>query len=249
MGLALGSAVIPRAVAEAQTSAEEQALALYNRAEERFRTDEFETAALLLREAIGLYDAAPMHFNLARALRELGKLDEARAEYALFLEMEPDTTRRGVVEARIAEIDREIATAEAAAAAEREDNEAAEAEVAEAEDSLEGEGAEDGGGPSLAPWLLAASAVVPLGVGVAFGVLFNGEVDAARDADDHQQAADHASTADTYALVANISFVAGALMGVAGLAWGLIDVMSVSDGETDVAVRVGPGSVEIAGTF
>lgn len=249
IGLTVGFGALPCPRAIAQTTAEEQALALYDRAEERFRTDEFERAAILLREAIELHDAAPMHFNLARALRETGDLAGAVAEYTLFLEMDPDSPRRTVVEGRISRLDAQLAAADAERQGETAGEQGDQDDYSTEEPGDSDDEAVDAGGTSLAPWLIAAGAVVPLGLGVTFGVLFNNEVDAARAADDHQQAAEHSSNADTYSIVANVSFVVGGLMAVVGLTWGLIDVLSVSNGDTDVALRVGPASLELAGTF
>lgn len=99
--LALLFVLTPLGLSAQDLSPEDQSVVFFERAREAFDLGEFERANLLLREAIELNDVAPLHYNLARSLQELGQWEEAFDEYVTFLRMAPDTPERTRVEARI----------------------------------------------------------------------------------------------------------------------------------------------------
>jgi len=224
---------IPPALAQApeteETAAREQAVVLYTRAEERYREGDYQTAALLLREAIALHEAAAMHYNLAKALEELEDGEGAIAAYERFLELAPEHPERAAVSARVAEIRAmESAPPEAAALSEPEP----EPEPVEATTS-----------PSVGPWIVLASAALPLGSGIATGVLSAGAIDDARDSSDQPSAKEDADRARRLARAANASFAIAGALAIAGVVWAIVD-RSGSDGR-GTALRLGPTGLEL----
>ncbi|MEQ9078800.1 MAG: tetratricopeptide repeat protein, partial [Sandaracinaceae bacterium] len=144
VAVGLAVAALGSAPARAQEDASlDQAVVLFQRAEQRFRLGDYETAATLLREAIALEPAPPLYFNLGRALEELGDLRGAREAYESFLELAPEHPERATVEARVVELTAAEARADAEAARAREEAEARAAAEAEAEAAREA--------PPLAP--------------------------------------------------------------------------------------------------
>ncbi len=241
----------PRDPAEAR----EEALTLFRRAGEHFEAGQYDRSKLLLQEAISLYDAPPLHYNLARTHDELGELEEARREYRSFLDGVEDAPNRAEVEARIEAIDEmlvrqaeERALAEVAAreAAEREAARQAEAQTSPIEEAPS---------RSAGPWITLGSAAAPLAGAVAMSVLFQREVDDARNAPDQVTADDHRSRADGLGLGANILYGVAGAVAAAGLIWLVVDLTRSADsdaedeGGTSAQIHVGPSSVALSGTF
>ncbi|GAB5549291.1 MAG: hypothetical protein SangKO_090510 [Sandaracinaceae bacterium] len=250
MAVGLAVAALGSAPARAQEDASlDQAVVLFQRAEQRFRQGDYETAATLLREAIALEPAPPLYFNLGRALEELGDLRGAREAYESFLELAPEHPERATVEARVVELTAAEARADAEAARAREEAEARAAAEAEAEAAREAPTLAPRS-PDAAPWILAGAALIPLGVGVVFGVLFEDAVAAARAAPSQADAGPFVADAELFGGLATASFVLSGVLAVAGTVWGLIDLATLSAGDGGQAsVRVGPGRLVLEGAF
>ena len=206
----------------AQQDEPDPVLVLAERAHELFVRGDFARSASLLREAIAIRDDARLHYNLGRALQELGEWAAARTEYARFVELEPNTEERERVEARMQLLDERIRAEQVRIEAERrrlvEEQRRAEARRIEEQRRVASR--------SRAPWVVLGIGGASLVAGMAQGLRFNAEVDAARDAMDHEEAQPHARSADRLALGANITFGLGGAMTLIGLVWGLVDARS-----------------------
>ncbi len=245
-GLAV-SLVSPR-TGQAQADAEAQALVMFVRAREHYRGGEFERSVLLLQEAIALHDIAPLHYNLGRALQELGRWVQAGAEYERFLEMAPDTPERTRVEARLDQIRARIAemsppppdaNVPGSSAPEPAAPEPAAPEPPTSETTARG--------ADPAPWIGLGVGAAVSAAGIPFAVLFDGAVGAARAAPDHRSASDAAAEAEIYGAAANTLFAVGGVVAIAALTWGLVE-LSLS-GDEPVEVTVGPSRISLRGRF
>lgn len=197
----------------------EQAVALYRAAQVHYQEGRFAEAIDLLLEAIELQDAAALHYNLGRSYQELGRWAEASAAYRAYLEGDPESPRRAQVEARIEQLDRRAT-----------------------QDSAEGTagvgGDEDGTGLSTGdtssdrrrvspwPWAIVGTGAVSLVVGVVFAGLFNAQMELAEDpSTDNLSALEAYELAGSYGTAANTTLALGGVMTMAGLIWGIIDLI------------------------
>ncbi|MFK7986411.1 MAG: tol-pal system YbgF family protein [Sandaracinaceae bacterium] len=230
-------AVLTTSVATAQQppdTAEQQARVLFQRAVAHYESGEFERAAVMLEEAIALHDIAVLHHNLGRALQEMGRWEEARAEYVLYLDREPDSPQRPRVEARLAQLDERIA--------EQRRTEAVEGDAVGVEPTLP---SRDASSPSPVPWVVLGVGVAALVSAIPFGVLFDDAVMQSRAAADHRAAAGPAADAEVYAVTADALLIAGGALALAGLIWGTVEVSAT----TSVDVALGPTGVVARGAF
>jgi hypothetical protein len=110
---------------------------------------------------------------------------------------------------------------------------------------------DEGGGASIdpVPWIVAGVGVAVLGAGVAFGVVSQDYDTQAADEPVMATAVDLHSQAETFAILANVFFIAGGLTAAAGLVWGIVSLTGGGDEETEVSARVLPGGLELFGRF
>ena len=241
--LLAGLALLAPPTALAQGTAQDQALTLYRRAADRYGAGEFETAAVLLREAIRLHDAAAFHHNLGRALEELGRWQEAQEQYRVFLEREPESSERVRVEARIRSMQERIDEAQEAVVAPP-------SEVVEQPDPEAEPTRPSGPSTEPAPYITLGASAVPFALGVVFAVLFEDEVAAAREAPDQQQTYSHIRTAESLSAASGVFFVAGALLAASGVVWAVIDLSTSPDeGRAGLQLRLGPSGGALAAAF
>ncbi|MFK7986353.1 MAG: tol-pal system YbgF family protein [Sandaracinaceae bacterium] len=188
----------------------DEALVMYERARERYEAGDFDRAVLLLEEALVLHDAPELHYNLARALQELGRWAEARDEYIAYRERAPESAVSERVDARIELLDRRIAEEEAAAAPPEPDVPPPPPEPPPA--------------PPLdpAPWVLAGSGAVIAAAAIPFGVLFLDADSTAANAPNHEAAFGPANDATNFAIVANVLLGVGVVTGLVGIVWGIV---------------------------
>lgn len=224
-------------VADAQDEdTRERALVYFRGARDAYEAGEFQRSVVLLEEALELHDVASLHYNLGRALHELGRWRDARAEYVKFLDMDPDTEERARVEARIVVLTETI---------ERE--ELAEQRQAPAPEPPGETSTSEGAAPrevQAAPWILLSVGVAAFGAGAVSGVLSRRSLDEVRGAPDHRSALSVGETARRRATLANVLFVSGAVVSATGLIWGL-----VSRRRPRVEVDVGLTSIGLRGRF
>lgn len=183
-----------------------RALTLFEESEKAYDAGRFAEAISLLQQAYALKKEPVLLYNLGRAYEGAGDLANAADAYESFLKAQPETPDRGALEQRIATMRRQLAEREALA------KKARERENAQKEKS-----------PNVAPWIVSGIGVAGLGTGVVFGVLSHGKHSDAVN-DPTYAGADHAqSQAKTFATVANVCLVAGAVVLVAGVVWYVLD--------------------------
>lgn len=213
------------ASAEGADGAAARAMELYRAAQVSYREGDYEAAVALLTDAIELHDAAALHYNLGRSYQELRRWGEARAEYVAFLESDPDSPQRAQVEERIAEIDRLTAEPAPEPAPPPE-------EEPELDDPQVPPPQVDAPPRRVAatPWVLFGLGVLSLGTGVAMGALFLGQMNLAEDPGaTPDEAAAALDRAENYSTAATITLVVGGGLAIAGLVWGIIDLLRSRD--------------------
>ncbi|HEY8429977.1 MAG TPA: hypothetical protein VIL20_16455, partial [Sandaracinaceae bacterium] len=119
-----------------------------------------------------------------------------------------------------------------------------------------GAGSPAGAGPSAGPFVLLGIGAAALAAGIGFGV-------AALDAESEyaglrpgtpQQAEDAAgvySRWETFAITADVLFVAGGVAAAGGLAWLLVELLAAPSPSTALAPVLGPGvaGLSLSGTW
>ncbi len=216
---------------EAGPDDHERAVILYEQARDLYDAGDFERSVVFLEEAVALSDTPALHYNLGRALQELGRWEEARDQYGLYLEQEPETPQRTRVEARIALLEERIHPAVALEPSPARPNPLA---------------ADRSTPIAPAPWVLAGAGVVTIAAAIPFAVLFSEAHESARRASTHEMAYGPAQDALMFAIVADVLFGVGGLAAAAGVVWGLVEV---TGGDAAVQVRLGPGRAEVSGRF
>ena len=227
-----------------------EAMELFRRSATAYRDGDFEEAATLLRRAYEIEPVPVLQYNLARALEGLGDLPGAVAAYEAYLEGEPDARDRGSIEARLATLREQIAEREALArAAEARAAEEEAARTASEPPRTTPEPVPERGGPSAAPWIVAAVGVAGVGVAIGLGAVAQDTNAAAMEEPVHERRVELVDEAQTYALAANVAFGVGGALALAGLVWGIVDVASIGGRSEDAAVAIGPGGVLVRGAF
>ncbi len=219
------------ATAERQTPGKKKlALEKFEHGAARYREGKFAEAAKLFEEAYALEPEPVLLRNLARAYEGIegrAAAQKAIEAYALFLRIDARTPDRGAIEQRIKamqeRIDKEIALER------QRDDETRRAERAEqARHAAEEEAKKrqvERRKPSAVPWIVAGVGAAGIGAGVVFGLMSNGaRTTAASEATDAMTAVREHDRAKTFALAANIAFVAGGALALGGLVWGIVDV-------------------------
>lgn len=213
--------------AEASSGDVEQAMVLYRAAALSYEEGRFEEAIALLRQSIERYDAAAFHHNLARALEQLGRWSEARDEYLIFLEREPDSQNRAVVESRLEVLDRRMEESGL-------NDPASEPQAPLSDGAGEGRPQHSGSDTVEAhrrvvrpwPWAIFGVGAAALVTGVVFGALFNVDHRLAHDpATNMVDAFEAYDRAESWATVANSTLIAGGVVALSGLIWGIVDLV------------------------
>jgi tetratricopeptide (TPR) repeat protein len=180
-----------------------------------YKAGRFAEAIAKLREAVALDPNPILLFNLARVYESSGDLDHALESFRGYLAGDPTAEDRGAVEKRIATLERQIRERDAARAAPPPPPPSHAAPTLVIREARR---------PSAAPWIVASAGAAAVGVGGAFGVMALTTHDSAVNDPVQATAADAQANAKTFATVANVLFVAGAVVLVTGVVWGLIDV-------------------------
>jgi tetratricopeptide (TPR) repeat protein len=239
--LALFVALSP-ATAYAGKAEEAKAAKLFDQAEAEYQGGNFKKAIELLLEAQRLAPDAVLHYNLARAYEGLGELDPALASYRAYLEADPSSKDRGAVEARIKTIEQLKADREAKANPRpvpppgQPDKPKPEPES-----------------PSAVPWVIAGIGALGLGAG---GVLGGLSLMRTNEAEEPTTSGEDVVTlqeeAQTFATGANITFAISGAVLAAGVIWGIVDVVSTTDGgdsPTSLRIEITTGGARLVGVF
>ncbi len=186
------------------------AMQLFHNSADAYKAGHFDDAIALLKQAYALKQEPILLYNLARAYEGVGDLENAVTNYRGYLAASPNADDRGAVEQRIATLDRQIAERDAL----RKKPEPARPK-------------EEHRSPSAIPWIIAGVGGAGLIAGGAFGGLSLSSHSAATS-DSQVTAQDDQSRAHTFATVANVCFIAGAVIVVVGVTWGVLDVRAAN---------------------
>jgi tetratricopeptide (TPR) repeat protein len=104
--LAISGAATP-ALAQKKTD-EQQAKALYQKAETHFRLREFEEAITALKESYRLLPDPVLLYNLGKCYRELKQYEEAASYFENYLKKDPRAKNRAEIEATLEELKAEL---------------------------------------------------------------------------------------------------------------------------------------------
>jgi len=210
--------------------AREEALQLFQQSETEYQAGRFADAAALLQRAWQRYQEPILQWNLGRAWEGAGEPEKAIEAYRAYLRAAPRADDRTTVEAKIAELERqareaaeqrrrqEQEDAQARRRADEDDRRAVDEDERERRRRMMGED-EPSTGPGIAPWILVGAGGVALGAGGLFGLLASSNHDAAEADPVQKTAREKQDSAETLATLANVAFVAGAVMAAGGVTW------------------------------
>ncbi|MCA9618768.1 MAG: tetratricopeptide repeat protein [Myxococcales bacterium] len=255
LALALGLALSLGSAAGWSATPEEEAkaAALFQKSAVHYREGRFDEAVALLREAYDLVGEPVLLYNLARAYEGKGDRQEAIEAYRRYLalsdEAKAEVKDRGAIEQRIQTLEAQLAEREALAR-EREaaDERAAKASAEEAKARAAARDRE----PTTAspyPWIVVGVGGATLVVsGVLAGVAKSREA-AAKDDPEHRSASETLAAAETFATGTNVTLAVGGAVLVAGLAWGIADLLLIDDGDTTLSLRLSPRQASLSLAF
>lgn len=220
LALSLASGGVARA--DDNDARNAQALDLFEKSEVAYDTGRFADAIALLRRSYELKKEPVLLYNLGRAYEGLGDLGAAAQSYEAFLAAQPNTQDRGALERRIATLRRQLAERDALR-----------------KQALERSNQERPSAPSAVPWVVVGVGAAGLAAGGFFGLMAKKRNDDAKSDPTYVGADRLQSQAKSFATVANVCFVAGAVVLVTGVVWGIFDV---SASKKRSAMILAPGS-------
>lgn len=193
-----------------------RAAELFKKGADAYLHGDFAQAITILDEAYGLDPQPVLIYNKARAHEGLGHTDDAIKLYEQYLAEEPSSPDRGAIEQRLATLKKQ-----------QEERIAMEKERAAVEKERAARAAEPPPPPphkrSVLPYVVAGVGVAGLAAGGIFGIMAKGK-ESDGEAERTQRAAiDARDSGSTLATVANISFIAGGALVVAGAVWWALD--------------------------
>jgi tetratricopeptide (TPR) repeat protein len=228
----------------AQGEADSRAVKLFKESAELYKQGRFREAVDLLEEAHRLKPEPVLLYNLARAYEGLGDTTRALAAYQSYLAAEPGTPDKGAIETRIATLKRQL-----------EERRALEArgEAAERDQPSPSPSPAEPRSPSPLPWIVAGVGAAGVGAGVVFGLLANSKHDDTANAESGLAATELQADAERFATIANVALVAGGVLCVGGVVWGVIDVAGSGGEARPASSRVSlfftPTSARLRGSF
>jgi len=236
--LLVACALGPR-TAVAGPQEEAKAGRLFDKAETEYQAGHFQAAIDLLLEAQQIAPDAVLDYNLARAYEGLGNLEASLASYKAYLAADPQSKDRGAVEARVKTIEAQLA------------ERARKAGEPEPPPKDKAPPPGDPRRPSALPWLLAGAGALTFGAG---GILGGFSLSSSSEADDPATTGVDAVTlqeeASDFALQANILFGVGGAITLAGVVWGIVDVVGTSNAnEPRATVWVSPTGARLQVDF
>ena len=234
------------AVAE---DAREEALDLFEQAEDRYREGDLAGAIELLTRARSLHPEPVLLYNLARAYEGLGRFEEALEAYRQYLVEQPDARDRGAIERRITSLSEELEERRRLEAARhgepggaRQGALGAPASSASRVSPIEPEA--DGPGP--VPWVVAGVGAAALVAGVAVAFVAEAKRGDAEDDPVHATSRQSFRDAQSIATVANVLMVTGGIVTAIG---GVLILTASGGDDTETSVALSPSSVSVRGTF
>jgi len=223
-----------------------RAAELYKTGADAYLRGDFATAITILDEAYQLDPQPVLLYNRAKAHEGLGHLDEAISLYEQYLTEEPSSPDRGAIEQRLATLKKQ-----------REERAAMEKE----RQAVEKERAERAAQPpppapqkrSVLPYVVAGVGVAGVVAGGVFGILAKGKEDDAKGQLTQREAISDRDSGSTLATVANVSFIAGGVLIVAGAVWWALDGTPRRTASapplSGLRIGVAPSFITLGGTF
>ncbi len=220
----------------------ERAVLLFEESEDAYNEGRFDEAAAMLRRAHSIHPDPLLLFNLARALEGDGDLEGAIESYERYIEEAPDAEDRGAVEARVRTLREQRDQLDPADEEEDEHFDEEEEDVAEDENE---------GSFNAAPWIVTAGGVAIVAVGGVFGAMSQTRASEANAEPVQLDAKALHDEAWTFATLANVFIIAGAVVTVGGVVWGVIDLLGDDEeqGEADADLALVPGGFVLSGRF
>jgi tetratricopeptide (TPR) repeat protein len=236
---ALFAFALARPAFAAEDPKDVRAQQLFAESAEAYRAGKFARAIELLDEAYRLSGEPVLLFNLAKAQEGQGDLSGAIASYERYLREAETIPDRGAIEQRLETLRAQVAATEALRRQAEEERKRR--ELAEQREERS---------PSPIPWVLAGVGVAGLAVGGTLAGLAGSKEQEVADEDVHVRAARLLDEAERLAIGANVSLAVGGALLVAGVVWGVVDVVVISaPDDKSVTFRVGPSQVELGVAF
>jgi hypothetical protein len=247
--LAARASAEPPVAAQSSENADprQRAVDLSKKSRDAYRDKRFGDAVALLLEARTLAREPVLLYNLARAYEGLDDVDRALAAYEEYLREDPGARDRPAVEEKMVILRRQIA--ERRRTASRDENGARPPE--------EGVPAREPSAPvpaqrmSVAPLIVTGTGLLAIAAGAVCGVVAN-DAHAQAESDPSGEGAQSAqSKAESFAVAANVAFVAGGLLTAAGVTWTILELRSLDRGARAraPALRLGLGGISLEGRF
>jgi tetratricopeptide (TPR) repeat protein len=235
------------AFADPNAAAKKHAAELAAEAAQHYRRGELEVSAALLKQAYALYPEPNLLYNLARSLEGVGDKQGAIDAYEKYLETAKQIEDRGAIERRVATLKSELASSAPAPEPTKEppppSPEPAASEPTPAPTPAAVSPHDEEEAPSRLPIVTMALGVAIIGGGAGAGVLASRDHDKAAMAATGSDAQSLQNSAHTYATVANVLFIAGGAITVAGLIWEIHEHSAHSGSRVSARAKVGPGAV------
>lgn len=239
LGAAAPAGVAAQAEGDVETTTEQRdtarALAMYEEAARLYQRGEFGASAELLRQAYRLYDHPTLLYNLARAIEGLGDLSATVQTYERYLQAAPDAPDREMVAARVETLralmaEREGLLRERARAIRDRERLAARVEPDEPLSH----------GPW--PWVVTGVGLAGVGAGAALWLLALDARDSAEVEPEQREAFRLHSRAESLAVGATASMIAGGALALVGFGWWLYGQLfqPYVEGFRDLTLSVGP---------
>ncbi len=245
-----------------ETSAEVEARGHFERGSRAYEEQRFRDAVREFEAAMALSDRPTIRYNLFRAYNELGDLVHAIEHLRAYLPNEPDARTRAALEERLARMEASLAPATqpaataptaAASASSPPVSDSVSATSTPTETAAAGPDPSSSPAPSTGPDFVPAAVVfavgaVGFGTFAAFGSMSQGRVSSLRAACAPTCDAAQVDEARTWAVVADVGLVVGAI-GVGVGTYLLIDALSSSPRDPNdarVTAAFGPTGAYIA---
>jgi tetratricopeptide (TPR) repeat protein len=208
------------AAAAPKSKPRERVVQLVTEGSKHYEAGRFQQSIELLLEAYELEKNPTILYNLARAYEGLGDSRSALDAYRQYNQADPKAADRGAVEQRIATLERQLLEKEKL---ERERDAAAKRAAAKRHVPPPPPPPPAEREPSLVPWIVAGVGAAIVGGGIYFGLRSRARHEEASDAALARDAANLNDEAKTFALIANVSFIAGGALALGGVSWGIVD--------------------------
>ncbi len=223
-------------VAREEDHARAEALALFEAGVAAYRAGRYESAIERFQAAYSLSPEPVLLYNLARAQDRAEQYEAAVESYRRYLSTESEIEDREEITRRIAELEAARTPVPPPVEEER------------ATPLLGPPPAAASEGPTVAPapWLIAGGGILFLAVGGLLGGIGQGRYDAAAATMVHADRLAWQDEANGLATGANVLFVAGGVLAVAGAVWGIVDLVTWHpSSDSEARVEIDPSHVAL----